>query len=70
MDDDGLNAREWQLYLVLKELQPYLTDEENKMELRSWIEKKVKELEKRGKRHPDRYLYASHKRGSSINGTE
>ena len=47
MDDDGLNTREWQLYLVLKELQPYLTDEENKMELRSWIEKKVKELEKR-----------------------
>ena len=25
---------------------------------------------KRGKRHPDRHLHASHKRGSSINGTE
>ena len=44
MDEDkSLNSREWQLFLVLKELQGQLTEKEKNQKLSEWIEEKTKE---------------------------
>ena len=48
MDEDkSLNSREWQLFLVLKELQGQLTEKEKNLKLSQWIEEKIKELDAR-----------------------
>ena len=46
-DDNSLNSREWQLYLVLKELKGEITEEEKKEKLGEWLERKIKELHAR-----------------------
>ena len=48
MDEDkSLNSREWQLFLVLKELQGQLTEKEKNQNLTQWIEEQIKELDAR-----------------------
>ncbi len=42
-----LNSREWQLYLVLKELEYEISKKEKNMKVKEWVRKKVQELEKR-----------------------
>ena len=42
-----LDSREWQLYLVLKELEYELSKKEKNMKVKEWVRKKVQELEKR-----------------------
>jgi|TARA_Y100000114_G_scaffold156905_1_gene185930 hypothetical protein len=44
---EDLNSKEWQLYLVLEELEGTLTNEEKHMKLGKWVRKKIEELEKR-----------------------
>ena len=46
-EDNSLSSREWQLYLVLKELQYELNDEEKKEQLDTWLKRKVAELHER-----------------------
>ena len=50
MEDDSLNSHEWQLLLVLKELQGSLSDKEKNQKLSQWIEEKIKELDARSGR--------------------
>jgi hypothetical protein len=46
-DDNSLNSKEWQLYLVLKELQSELDEKEKKEQLGEWLKRKVEELHAR-----------------------
>ena len=43
----SLNSKEWQLLLVLQELEYELSKKEKNMKVREWIKKRVKELQKR-----------------------
>ncbi len=42
-----LNSSEWQLLLVLRDLESELSKKEKQMNIVQWIRKRVKELEKR-----------------------
>ena len=43
----SLSSKEWQLLLVLQELEYELSKKEKNMKVREWIKKRVKELQKR-----------------------
>ena len=45
--EEDLDSKEWQLYLVLEELESTLTNEEKHMRLGKWLRRKIEELEKR-----------------------
>ena len=42
-----LNSHEWQLLLVLRDLESQLSKKEKQMNIVQWIRKRVEELEKR-----------------------
>ena len=42
-----LNSSEWQLLLVLRDLESELSKKEKQMNIVQWIRKRVKELERR-----------------------
>mgnify|MGYP003143212335 FL=1 len=46
-EDNTLNNKEWQLLLVLKELQGQLSEHEKNQTLRQWLEQKIKDLDAR-----------------------
>ena len=46
-EDNSLDTREWQLLLVLKELQGQLSEHEKNQTLRQWLEQKIKDLDAR-----------------------
>ena len=46
-EDNSLDTREWQLLLVLKELQGQLSEHEKNQKLRQWLEQKIKDLDAR-----------------------
>ena len=47
MKKDTLSSSEWQLLLVLRDLETELSKKEKQMNIVQWIRKRVKELEKR-----------------------
>ena len=47
MKKPSLSTKEWQYFLVLKELLGELSKKEKNMKVREWIKKRVKELQKR-----------------------
>ena len=47
MSKKSLDSKEWQLLLVLVELENQLTKKEKQMTVIEWLRKKVKELEER-----------------------
>ena len=47
MKKSTLNTNEWQLLLVLRDLESQLSKKEKQMNIVKWIRKRVKELEKR-----------------------
>lgn len=46
-EDNTLNNKEWQLLLVLKELQGQLSENEKNQKLKQWLEQKIKDLDAR-----------------------
>ena len=46
-EDNSLDTREWQLLLVLKELQGQLSEHEKNQKLKQWLEQKIKDLDAR-----------------------
>ena len=42
-EDNTLNNKEWQLLLVLKELQGQLSEHEKNQKLKQWLERKIKQ---------------------------
>ena len=46
-EDNSLDTREWQLLLVLKELQGQLSEEEKNQKLIEWLKQKIKNLDAR-----------------------
>ena len=46
-EDNTLNNKEWQLLLVLKELQGQLSEHEKNQKLKQWLEQKIKDLDAR-----------------------
>ena len=48
MDErDSLSTKEWQLLLVLKELESELSEEEKNQKLIAWLKQKIKNLDAR-----------------------
>ena len=47
MKKDTLSSSEWQLLLVLRDLESELSKKEKQMNIVQWIRKRVKELEER-----------------------
>ncbi len=47
MKKSTLNTNEWQLLLVLRDLESQLSKKEKQMNIVKWIRKRVKELEER-----------------------
>jgi len=47
MKKGTLDSHEWQLLLVLRDLESELSKKEKQMNIVQWIRKRVKELEKR-----------------------
>ena len=47
MKKGTLSSSEWQLLLVLRDLETELSKKEKNMKVREWIKKRVKELQKR-----------------------
>lgn len=47
MSKDSLDSKEWQLLLVLQDLEGQLSKKEKKMNVIEWIRKRIKELEER-----------------------
>jgi|TARA_R110000796_G_scaffold230928_1_gene348740 hypothetical protein len=43
----SLNSKEWQLLLILKELEYQLSDKEKEMKVIEWLQKRKKELGER-----------------------
>lgn len=46
-EDNSLDTREWQLLLVLKELQGQLSEDEKNQKLIEWLKQKIKNLDAR-----------------------
>ena len=46
-EDNTLNNKEWQLLLVLKELQGQLSEHKKNQKLKQWLEQKIKDLDAR-----------------------
>ena len=46
-EDNSLDTREWQLLLVLKELQGQLSEDEKNQKLIEWLKQKIKNLNAR-----------------------